>query len=40
MEAKNSAKAKEYLTRVITDYPTSKPAEVAAKKLQQLNGIP
>jgi tol-pal system protein YbgF len=38
MDAKNSAKAKELFTRVITDYPNSKTAEVAAKKLQQLNG--
>lgn len=38
IEQKNPAKAKELLTRVITDFPNSKPAEVAAKKLQQLNG--
>ena len=39
VEQKNPAKAKEYLTRVITDFPNSKSAEIAAKKLQQLNGI-
>ncbi|MDD5228260.1 MAG: tol-pal system protein YbgF [Methylococcales bacterium] len=40
MDAKNSARAKELFTRVITDFPNSKPAQVAAKKLQQLNDVP
>lgn len=40
MEAKNSAKAKEHFTRVMTDFPNSKPAQTAAKKLQQLNEMP
>ncbi len=40
IDTKNTPKAKEYFTRVITDFPNSKPAQVAAKKLQQLNEMP
>jgi len=39
-EQKNFAKAKENFTRVITDFPSSTSAAVAAKKLRILNEVP
>ncbi|WP_262964330.1 tol-pal system protein YbgF [Methylobacter psychrophilus] len=39
IELKNSAKAREYLTRVTTDYPKSPAALLAAKKLLKLNEV-
>jgi len=39
MEQKNAAKAREYLTRVTTDYPKSPAALLAAKKLLKLDEI-
>ncbi|UOA10303.1 tol-pal system protein YbgF [Methylobacter sp. S3L5C] len=39
IELKNSAKAREYLTRVTTDYPKSPAALLAAKKLLKLNDV-
>lgn len=37
LEQRNTAKAKDYFTRLITDFPTSSAAKIAEKKLQQLS---
>jgi tol-pal system protein YbgF len=37
LEQHNMAKAKDYFTRLITDFPTSSAAKIAEKKLQQLS---
>jgi TolA-binding protein len=39
IDQKNMAKAREYLTRVTTDYPTSPAALLAAKKLLKLDEV-
>ena len=39
MDQKNPAKAREYLTRVTTDYPKSPAALLAAKKLLKLDEV-
>lgn len=38
-DLKNWAKAREYLTRVTTDFPTSKAAQLASKKLQLIDDV-
>ena len=35
----NTAKAKDYFTRVITDFPNSPSSQIAAKKLQQFTDV-
>jgi TolA-binding protein len=39
MEQRNTAKAKDYFTRVITDFPSSPSSQIAAKKLQQFTDV-
>ena len=39
LDQKNTAKAREYFTRITTDYPKSTVAPLAAKKLQKIDEV-